>query len=170
MTTSNGTADVVDKSKLDPLPTRLLPILHEYPTERVGSSGSITLALHTRTSSLYTTVRFKEGPESTGSVFSTITLAEDVLISPSESVAVAVHVTMLPTSVSDAETVYDDELPTTTDPTDQLYVTGTTPSSMSLAAAEHERIVPVYTGEEGEMAALLEKVGAEFNISILSSA
>ena len=51
-------------------------------------------------------------PLSTGVVFSTVTLAVDVMTSPSESVAVAVHTTVSPTLVSVADTVYVSEVET----------------------------------------------------------
>ena len=43
--------------------------------------------------------------EMTGSVFSTVIEVVEVMLSPSESVAVAVHVMIAPTSVSEEETV-----------------------------------------------------------------
>ena len=46
-----------------------------------------------------------EALEIVGAVFSTLTLAEEVAVELSESVAVAVHVIDEPTSVSDADTV-----------------------------------------------------------------
>ena len=54
-----------------------------------------------------------------GTVFSTLTLAESESADPLESVAVAVHVTDEPTSVSDALTVYVLPVPTVELPTVQ---------------------------------------------------
>ena len=57
--------------------------------------------------------------EIVGAEFSTVTLAEESAAEPSESVAVAVHVTLEPTSVSVAETVYVLPVPTEEVPTVQ---------------------------------------------------
>ena len=66
-----------------------------------------------------------------GAVFSTVTLADELTDNPSESVAVAVHVMLEPTSVSEAVTVYVLPVPTDDDPTDHAYVGVIVPSSGS---------------------------------------
>ena len=59
-----------------------------------------------------------EAVEMVGAVFSTLTLAVEVAVELSESVAVAVHVMVDPTSVSEADTVYVLPVPTLALPTD----------------------------------------------------
>ena len=82
-------------------------------------------------------------PLRTGSVFSTVTESELVMVSPSESVAVAVQVMESPTLVSLAETVYVSVLETVLVPTVHSYVGVIEPSSASEAVDEHVSSVPV---------------------------
>ena len=82
------------------------------------SSASVPVAVQVR---VLPTTTPEEGEmaavEIVGVVFSTVMLAEESVAEPSESVAVAVHVTLEPTSVSEAETVYVLPVPTEKAPT-----------------------------------------------------
>ena len=84
------------------------------------SSGSVTVAEQLKVSLLYADVVGEMDMSlSVGAVFSTVTLASEVMLSPSESVAVAVQMIVSPTLVSEAETVYVPEVETSFVPTIQ---------------------------------------------------
>ena len=78
-----------------------------------------------------------------GAVFSMVTLAVESMLSPLESVAVAVQVMLSPTLLSEANTVYVLEVDTSFVPIVHEYDTVSAPSSSSLAVASQFRSVPV---------------------------
>ena len=61
-------------------------------------SGSVAVALQVTVSSLKALVALRVILVMVGSIFSTLTESEEVTVSPSESVAIAVQVIVFPTS------------------------------------------------------------------------
>ena len=89
------------------VPTVELPMVHSYVGMMVPSSTSVAAAEHVSSVPVYIPVLgdIEASTVKVGERFSTVTESELVMLSPSESVAVAVQVMESPTLVSLAETV-----------------------------------------------------------------
>jgi hypothetical protein len=103
--TSKGLMLYEERSIVLPVVKYVLPTLHSKVGETL-SSGSEAAAEHSRMPSLnIDELGMITNPDNVGSVFSTVTLALDVAVAASSSVAVTVQEMESPTSVSLAETV-----------------------------------------------------------------